>query len=102
MAQMSSRGAEGPKPSAAEGEKDGVAADDEDFGVGEVDEVQDAVDEGVAERDQRVDGTEGQAVKRCAPEVFHEGRDVEGNPVIFQRQVDEQWSSIRASFSVRR
>ena len=44
----------------------------EDFGVREVDEAQHAVDEGVAERDKGVDGTEREARDRQRPEVVDE------------------------------
>jgi len=47
-------------------------ADHEDFGVGKVDEPQHAVDEGVAERDERVDRAERKALDRQIPERLPE------------------------------
>jgi len=49
-------------------------ADHEDVGVREIDEAQDAIDHRVAERDERIDGPEGQAVEELLQEFGHSGR----------------------------
>ena len=50
-------------------------ADHEDLAVGEVDELDDAVDHRVAERDQRVDRTEHEAVGQLLEELRHRVTD---------------------------
>ena len=57
-------------PQPLHGEERAEGADHEDLGVGEVDQAQHAVDEGVAERDQRVDRARGQPVDGEAPELL--------------------------------
>ena len=51
-----------------------VDADHHHVAVGEVDELQHAVDHRVAERDQRVDGAGGQAVDEVLEEVARHSR----------------------------
>ena len=53
-------------------------ADDEDLGVGEVDEFQDAVDHRVTERDQRVHEAEQEAVEQDLREDPDEEFEVHG------------------------
>ena len=67
---------------AVHGEQGGEHPDHEHLGVGEVDEPQDAVDQRVAQGDQRVDGAEGQAVERLRPELVDEAGEagVDGAP----------------------
>ena len=48
--------------------------------MGEVDELQDAVDHGVAERDQGVDGAQREAVDEVLEEVAHHGRQERSSP----------------------
>ena len=54
----------------------GVRADHEDVAVGEVDELQDAVDHRVAERDQGVDRPDRDAVHEVLEELGHAARQV--------------------------
>ena len=54
----------------------GVDPEREDLGVGEVDQAQDAVDERVAEGDQRIDRAERQPVDRLGKELVIEGAEV--------------------------
>jgi hypothetical protein len=49
-------------------------ADHEDLAVREIDHAHDAVDHRVADRDQPVDGAEGQPVDELLDEVLHAGR----------------------------
>ena len=58
-------------------------ADHEDVAVGEVEELEDAVDERVAERDQRVDAPERQSVEGELEEGGHAGSNLDrlGGPV---------------------
>ncbi|MDQ0707471.1 hypothetical protein QFZ52_000123 [Arthrobacter woluwensis] len=76
----------------AEGEEHAVTADDEHFRVGEVDEVEDAIHEGVAQGYKSVDGAEGEAVERGAPEVLGQGVDVEGDPGVVRGHC--QWHGV--------
>lgn len=59
------------------GREDGVgaeraeAADHEDLAVGEVDELDDAVDHGVPDGDETIESTEGQAVGQLLRQFVH-------------------------------
>jgi hypothetical protein len=57
--------------------------------VGEVDQLQDPVDERVAERDQRVDSTGREADQRDVEEILRRLDEVDPEPDTDQRSEDE-------------
>ena len=54
-----------------EGDQGDEAADHENIAMGEIDHADDAVDHGVADRDQAVDRAEHEAVDQLLGEIIH-------------------------------